>query len=328
MLRRANIDYQVIGGPKFYDRAEIKDAVAYLTFLVNPQDAGAFTRIANSPRRGIGQTSLSRVLAYAAAEEITPWEAAERDIPGLAKPAAKALKRFMENMNGLHERVESGAPVAQILDAVLHETGYLDALHAERTIEAQGRIENLEELVSSGGRVRHERAGGRVDRRVSAADLAGGRRRQRPRRRRPRDADDDPQREGARVPDRVHDRHGRGRLPALALDRGAQRGGGAPARLRRLHPRDARPDADLRARRAAATAAAREPTIRSRFLDELPMRAHRPGRAPLARAPGDRAGSRRGRARRRPRRRRAAAATRPCSAWARTSCTPSSARAS
>ena len=71
LLRRANIDYQVIGGPKFYDRAEIRDAVAYLTFLVNPQDAGAFTRIANSPRRGIGQTSLSRVLAYAAAEEIT-----------------------------------------------------------------------------------------------------------------------------------------------------------------------------------------------------------------------------------------------------------------
>src|ERR1700742_1309979 len=103
MLRRANVDYQVIGGPKFYDRAEIKDAVAYLTFLVNPQDAGAFTRGANLPRRGIGQTSLSRVLAYAAAEEISVWEAATHDIPGLAKPAQKALKRFMESMNGLQE---------------------------------------------------------------------------------------------------------------------------------------------------------------------------------------------------------------------------------
>src|SRR3954452_17216021 len=151
MLRRANIDYQVIGGPKFYDRAEIKDAIAYLTFLINPQDAGAFTRVANSPRRGIGQTSLSRVLAYAAAEEISVWEAARREIPGLAKPAAKALKRFMETMDGLHERVESGAPVAQVLDAVLHDTGYFDALRAERTIEAQGRTENLEELVSSAG---------------------------------------------------------------------------------------------------------------------------------------------------------------------------------
>ena len=62
MLVRAQIGYQVIGGTKFYDRAEIKDAMGYLTFLVNPQDAGAFTRIANSPRRGLGQTSLSRVL--------------------------------------------------------------------------------------------------------------------------------------------------------------------------------------------------------------------------------------------------------------------------
>ena len=60
MLVRAQIGYQVIGGTKFYDRAEIKDAIAYLTFMVNPQDAGAFTRIANSPKRGLGQTSLSR----------------------------------------------------------------------------------------------------------------------------------------------------------------------------------------------------------------------------------------------------------------------------
>src|SRR5262249_47488644 len=73
MLVRAQIAYQVIGGTKFYERAEIKDAVAYLQFLVNPQDASAFTRIANSPRRGIGQTSLSRVLAYADAEGIPVW---------------------------------------------------------------------------------------------------------------------------------------------------------------------------------------------------------------------------------------------------------------
>ena len=65
MLTRAGVAYQVIGGPKFYERAEVKDAIAYLTFLVNPRDATAFTRIANSPRRGIGQTSLSRVLGYA-----------------------------------------------------------------------------------------------------------------------------------------------------------------------------------------------------------------------------------------------------------------------
>jgi DNA helicase-2/ATP-dependent DNA helicase PcrA len=149
MLVRAQIGYQVIGGTKFYERAEIKDAVAYLTFLVNGADGGAFTRIANSPKRGIGQTSLSRVLAHAATMDITPWEAAAapEDVPALGTAAQKALGRFMSTMERLRERAESDAPVAHVLDELLRETGYLDALEAERTIEAQGRIENLQELV-------------------------------------------------------------------------------------------------------------------------------------------------------------------------------------
>jgi DNA helicase-2/ATP-dependent DNA helicase PcrA len=149
MLVRAQIAYQVIGGTKFYERAEIRDAMGYLTFLANPQDAGAFTRIANSPRRGLGATSLSRVLTHADTMGISVWEAAERpdDVPGLGTAARKALDRFMSTMVRLRERVEGGAPVGDLLDETLHESGYLDALQAERTIEAQGRIENLEELV-------------------------------------------------------------------------------------------------------------------------------------------------------------------------------------
>jgi DNA helicase II / ATP-dependent DNA helicase PcrA len=149
MLVRAQIGYQVIGGTKFYERAEIKDAVAYLTFLVNPADGGAFTRIANSPKRGIGQTSLSRVLAHSDTMGITPWDAAAapEGIPALGTAAQKALGRFMSTMERLAERVEGGAPVAELLEETLHETGYLEALEAERTIEAQGRIENLEEFV-------------------------------------------------------------------------------------------------------------------------------------------------------------------------------------
>jgi DNA helicase-2/ATP-dependent DNA helicase PcrA len=150
MLVRAQIAYQVIGGTKFYERAEIKDAIAYLTFLVNPADGGAFTRIANSPKRGIGQTSLSRVLAHSETMGITPWDAAAtpEDVPSLGTAAQKALRRFMSTMERLAERVQGGAPVAAVLEEMLRETGYLDALEAERTIEAQGRIENLEELVS------------------------------------------------------------------------------------------------------------------------------------------------------------------------------------
>jgi DNA helicase-2/ATP-dependent DNA helicase PcrA len=148
-LVRAEVSYQVIGGTKFYERAEIKDAMAYLTVLANPADAIAFSRIANSPKRGIGQTSLQRVLAHADASGVPVWEAAAdpAGVPGLGTAAVRALERFMSVMEGLRERAADGVPMGDLLDAVLHEAGYLEALEAERTIEAQGRIENLQELV-------------------------------------------------------------------------------------------------------------------------------------------------------------------------------------
>jgi DNA helicase-2/ATP-dependent DNA helicase PcrA len=150
MLTRADLAYQVVGGTKFYERAEIKDAIAYLITLVNQQDAGAFTRIVNSPRRGIGSTSVSRVLSFADTMGVSVWEAASEpdQVPGLGAPAVKAFKRFMGTMHVLRERVQANAPVAELLKELLQETGYLEALEAERTIEAQGRIENLEELVN------------------------------------------------------------------------------------------------------------------------------------------------------------------------------------
>jgi DNA helicase-2/ATP-dependent DNA helicase PcrA len=148
-LVRREIGYQVIGGTKFYERAEIKDAISYLTVLANPQDVVSFTRVANSPRRGIGQTSLSRVLNHAETMGIPVWDAAAApgEVPGLGTAAVRAFERFMATMAFLRERAEQQVPIGDLLDAILHETGYLDALQAERTIEAQGRIENLEELV-------------------------------------------------------------------------------------------------------------------------------------------------------------------------------------
>ena len=118
--------------------------------LVNPQDVGAFTRIVNSPRRGIGATSISRLLAYANTSGETVWElaAAPEEVPGLGAAAIKALRRFMGTMEPLRERLEGGATISSLLQEVLRETGYLEALENERTIEAQGRIENLEELVN------------------------------------------------------------------------------------------------------------------------------------------------------------------------------------
>jgi superfamily I DNA/RNA helicase len=149
-LVRTGISYQVVGGTKFYDRAEIKDAIAYLITLVNPLDAGAFTRIVNSPRRGIGATSVSRLLAFANTTGMAVWDvgAAPEQVPDLGPPAVRALRRFMTTMESLRERAESGAEIATLVQALLRDTGYLEALEAERTIEAQGRIENLEELVN------------------------------------------------------------------------------------------------------------------------------------------------------------------------------------
>ena len=152
MLVRYGVGYQVIGGPRFYERAEIKDALAYLTLLVNPQDTVSFGRVVNSPRRGIGQTSQARITGYAntIGEPVFDVAAAPHAVPGLAAAAVKAVGRFMSTMERLRERADGGAPAGDLLQETLEETGYLAALEAERTIESQGRLENLEELVSVG----------------------------------------------------------------------------------------------------------------------------------------------------------------------------------
>jgi DNA helicase II / ATP-dependent DNA helicase PcrA len=149
MLVRYGVPYQVLGGPRFYERAEVKDALAYLTLLVNRADTVAFGRIVNSPRRGIGQTSQARIAGHAntVGEPIWDVAAAPEKVPGLAAAATKAVGRFMSVMERLRERVEGGAGVGDLLAETLEETGYIDALRAERTVESQVRVENLEELV-------------------------------------------------------------------------------------------------------------------------------------------------------------------------------------
>ncbi|HVD37450.1 MAG TPA: UvrD-helicase domain-containing protein [Solirubrobacterales bacterium] len=148
-LQRFEVSYQVIGGTKFYERAEVKDAIAYLSLLVNPADLVSFGRVVNSPRRGIGNTTQGRIASHVNTTGQPVWEVIERveEVPGLSGAAIKAVSRFYETMAGLRERAEAEGPVATLLEAVLHETGYLDALAAERTIEAEGRGENLETLI-------------------------------------------------------------------------------------------------------------------------------------------------------------------------------------
>ncbi|MHB8532059.1 MAG: ATP-dependent helicase [Solirubrobacteraceae bacterium] len=133
-LVRREIAYQVIGGTKFYERAEIKDAIAYLSFIANPFDVVSFTRIANTPRRGLGQTSLARVTSHAATLDISVWEAAAapREVPGLGAAAVKALERFMGTMAELRELAAGGedraaASIAELIEALLAQSGYVEA---------------------------------------------------------------------------------------------------------------------------------------------------------------------------------------------------------
>ena len=148
MLVRYGVGYQVIGGTRFYDRAEIKDALAYLTLLANPSDAVAFARVVNSPKRGIGQTTVGRLLGHANTLGEPVWDVAAvpEEVPGLGAAAVKAVGRFMSTMERLRERA-GHARVGELVAELLEETGYREALQGERTIEAEGRLENLEELV-------------------------------------------------------------------------------------------------------------------------------------------------------------------------------------
>ena len=147
LLARNDIPYQVIGGPRFYERAEIKDAVAYLQVIDNPADAVSLGRIANRPRRGIGDTSLTNLRAYADAQEMTLWEALERPREaGVTKAPADAVRGLRVLLESLMAQAGE-LSVPELLERVLDRSGMVAAYEAERTIEARGRLENLMELV-------------------------------------------------------------------------------------------------------------------------------------------------------------------------------------
>jgi DNA helicase-2/ATP-dependent DNA helicase PcrA len=147
VLVRQGVAYQVIGGPRFYERAEVKDLIAYLQVIDNPFDTVSLQRIANKPRRGLGDASLARLQTYANAQGMSLWEALEfPEEAGLGTAQVRATAALRTLLLSL----QSGAlelPVAELVERVLERSGYLEALEAERTIEAQGRSENLQELV-------------------------------------------------------------------------------------------------------------------------------------------------------------------------------------
>ena len=146
-LVRAGMPYRVFGGTKFYDRKEIKDALAYLRALVNPDDEVSWKRIVNVPKRGVGDTSMAKVDSYAKGAEVVFRDALAK--AGEAGVSGKALGGINDLLVLMHD-IETDAGdlgVGEVLEAVLQRTGYVAELESERSIEAQGRVENLQELV-------------------------------------------------------------------------------------------------------------------------------------------------------------------------------------
>ncbi len=145
---RYNMPYKIVGGTRFYERKEIKDALAYLRFVYQPDDMISFTRIVNVPARGLGDVSLGRVDAWRTAQGISLLEALRRagEVPGLTGRAVVALAKFAELIEGLRRDVVD-RPIGSFLNLVLKRTGYLAALE-DGTIQAADRIENVKELLS------------------------------------------------------------------------------------------------------------------------------------------------------------------------------------
>jgi len=145
-LVRAGVPYRVFGGTKFYERREVKDALAYLRAIVNPDDEVSWKRIVNVPKRGVGDTSVAKVDAHAKGAGLTFRDAIiEASVAGVTGKALGGMRDLLDMVDGLADVYERG--VAGVLEAVLERTGYIAELESERSIEAQGRIENVQELV-------------------------------------------------------------------------------------------------------------------------------------------------------------------------------------
>jgi DNA helicase-2/ATP-dependent DNA helicase PcrA len=146
---RVGLPYRVVGGVRFYERKEVRDALAYLRVLANPSDTVSLRRVLNTPRRGIGDRAEACIEAFASRERIPFAQALSRcaEVPGMAPRSAKAVQEFVDLMDELRALVEGKMPPAEVLEAVLDRTGYLKELSESVDPQDESRVENLSELV-------------------------------------------------------------------------------------------------------------------------------------------------------------------------------------
>jgi DNA helicase-2/ATP-dependent DNA helicase PcrA len=149
-LRSANIGYRIVGGMRFYDRAEVKDLLAYLRVAINPADDMSLLRIINTPARGIGKTTITRLLDLAAQHGQSLWGVLEGEGLGtIGNAAQKRLAGFRTLMSDLREVATSDAPLGEIGAELVERTGYAEVLKHDDTPEADARFQNVQELVAS-----------------------------------------------------------------------------------------------------------------------------------------------------------------------------------
>lgn len=148
-LRRKDIPYKIVGGTRFYDRKEIKDMIAYLKVMVNPEDSISLKRIINVPKRGIGDATIQKVADFAQSYEVALWDALSEagNIPTLTARNSGGIGKFMELMDNFMVLSET-VPPSVLIETILKETGYIEELEKSKEIEDKSRIENLKELVS------------------------------------------------------------------------------------------------------------------------------------------------------------------------------------
>ncbi len=147
-LLKSNITYQIVGGTKFYDRKEIKDILAYLRLISNPDDDISLSRIINVPRRGIGSSTLDKIVQYAAMHDLSVMEAlGEVEQMGLSARFVNRLTEFRDQVMNW-SKMQEYLSVTELTEEVLEKTGYKEELKKEKSIESQSRLENLDEFLS------------------------------------------------------------------------------------------------------------------------------------------------------------------------------------
>src|SRR5699024_3645376 len=145
-LMKSNMDYQIFGGLRFYDRKEIKDLIAYLRLIANPDDDISFRRVVNEPKRGIGAATIDKLQALANMYDLSLFAAIEQiELAGLSARATNALRKFHDFMSNLMKQ-QTFSSSTYMIDDTLQVSGYLDMLENDKTVEARTRLENIEEF--------------------------------------------------------------------------------------------------------------------------------------------------------------------------------------